>query len=175
MTLGEFFDKISEDPSYVIFYFALIPVTALMASFMAKGEGNESPWKYLYTALIYLVCVPGIFALTLGIYLFLFERRSIFELNLVLQVLPILSMVITLLTIRGAANLTALPGFDKLSGLIMMISATLIIMWLIDRTHIIVFSYLRFEVVVAILIGLLIIIRLGWSRLIRGPKRVETN
>ena len=70
MTLQEFFRLLGENPSYVLMYFGLIPITALLAGILGKGEGEISPWKYLYSTLIYLVCVPGIFALTLNIYLF---------------------------------------------------------------------------------------------------------
>ena len=73
-------------------------------------------------------------------------------------------MIATLMIIRRNVDFDAIPGFEKLSGLMTMISATLIIMWFVDRTHIVVFSYLRFEVVVLIFIGLLLVIRFGWSR-----------
>ena len=74
MTLGEFFELCSNNPSFVIFYFAAVPLTAFLALLLSRGKGGESPWKYLYAILIYLVCVPGIFALTLNAYLFLFEN-----------------------------------------------------------------------------------------------------
>lgn len=168
MTLGELFENVAENPGPVIFVFALIPATALLAGFMGKNEGHLSPWKYLYTALIYLVSVPGIFAVTLSIYLFLFERGSIMNTSIYLQVLPILSMVITLLLIRKSVDLNKIPGFGKLSGLIMMITATLMIMWVIDKTRIIVFSYLRFEYVLLFFAALLIVIRFGWSKVMKA-------
>lgn len=164
MTLREFFDLLAENHVYVIFYFFIIPFAAWLAGLLGKNEGHISPWKYLYSALIYLVCVPGIFAVTLDIYLFLFEKRSIFDTDIYTQILPIVSMIATLMIIRRNVDFDAIPGFEKLSGLMTMISATLIIMWFVDRTHIVVFSYLRFEVVVLIFIGLLLVIRFGWSR-----------
>ncbi len=171
MTLGQLFERVSEQPAYVILYFAAIPLTAALAGWISREDGREAPWKYLYSALIYLVCVPGIFAVTLDIFLFLFERRSIFDLNLYTQVLPILSMVATLLIIRAYVNFDYIPGFDKISGLVMMISATLILMWIIDRTRIIVFSYVRFEVVIVMFIALLLVVRWGWSKVLGGSGR----
>ena len=82
MTLGEFFDWTAEHPSFLIVFFIAIPVIALLAGLFSKGEGHLSPWKYLYSTLIYLVSIPGIFAVTLSVYLFLFERRSIMDTNL---------------------------------------------------------------------------------------------
>ena len=101
MTLGEFFELCGRNPMLVLGYFILIPLIALLAMFFSKGEGHLSPWKYLYSVLIYLVCIPGIFAITLSVYLFLFERRSIMDTNMYTQVLPIFSMIVTIMLINA--------------------------------------------------------------------------
>ena len=168
MTLQEFFKLLGENPSYVLMYFGVIPFTALLAGFMGQGEGHISPWKYLYSVLIYLVCVPGIFAFTLNVYLFLFERRSVLESDIFTQILPIISMVATLLIIRKNVSYKDIPGFDKLSGLVMMILATFAFMWLLDKTHIYVISYLPFWQAILIFVALFLVIRFGWSRLINS-------
>lgn len=168
MTLQEFFELITNNPAYIIFYFSIIPFAALLAGILGKGEGHLTPWNYLYSALIYLVCVPGIFAVTLDVYLFLFEKQSIFDTDIFTQILPVVSMVLTILIAKNNVNLDLIPGFGKLSALITMIAATLAIMWFIDRTRIYVFSYLRFEVAIGIFIALLLVIRFGWRKLSRN-------
>jgi hypothetical protein len=168
MTLQEFFRLLGNNPSYILLYFGLIPVTALLAGFLGSNEGHLSPWKYLYSALIYLVCIPGIFALTLNIYLFLFERRSVLESDIFSQILPVFSMVGTLLIIRRNVSFAAIPGFDNLSGLVTMITATFAFMWFIDRTHIYVFTSIPFWQVIVIFFGLFLVIRFGWSRLLKS-------
>jgi hypothetical protein len=167
MTLGNFFQLLAENPSYILFYFALIPFAAWLASFMGKGEGHISPWKHFYAILLYLVCIPGIFAVTLNVYTFLFEKRSIYDTDIYTQILPIVSMVVTIFSIKRNVDLSLVPGFDKLSGLITMISAALILMWFVDRTHIVVFSYMRFDQVLIIFLVLLLAIRLAWAKFIR--------
>ncbi|MEM9917213.1 MAG: hypothetical protein AAF990_03915 [Bacteroidota bacterium] len=171
MTLRQFIDQLGENPYYVIFFFLLIPLTALLAGIFGRNEGHISPWKYLYSLLIYLVSIPGIFAVTLSIYLFLFERRSIFDTDIYTQVLPILSMIITLLLIRRNVDLDLIPGFGKLSGLVIMIAAVLILMWMVDRTRIFVFSYMPFQQVLLIFGGLLLVAWFGWNRLFGGSRR----
>lgn len=168
MTLRDFFEAASAQPVYIVFFFVMIMVVALLTGVLAKGEGEESPWKYLYSTLLYLVCVPGIFAITLQVYLFLFERRSVFDMNLLLEILPIVSMIATILIVRRNVDMDQIPGFDKLSGLVMMIFSALAIMWFIDKTRIIIFSYMPIQTVLLIFAGLLLAIRLGWSRLIKG-------
>ncbi len=157
---------LGENGIYVVFYFLLIPFAALIAGWLGKGEGHISPWKYLYSALIYGVCIPGIFAVTLSVYLFLFERISIFDTNVYTQILPVFSMLGTLFIIRQNTNFDHIPGFGKISGLVMMIAATIIIMWFVDKTHIIVFSYLPVSTLLLIFLALLFVIRWGWKTLL---------
>ena len=166
MTLGDFFKLLGENPFYILTFFTSIPLIALLTNLMGSGEGNISPWRYLYSTLLYLVCIPGIFSVTLSIYFFLFEKRPILETDIYIQIVPILSMIATIVITKRNADLNNIPGFDKLSGLIMMISATLIFMWFIDRTHIMVFSYMPFQTVLIIFAILLIVIRVGWSRFV---------
>lgn len=165
MTLQELFNLIADNPDYILFFFFIVPFAALLALILGKGEGHLEPWTYLYSVLIYLACIPGIFAVTLNIYLFLFEKQRILETDIYTQILPIVSMVITILLVRRNVNLDKIPGFDKLSGLIMIISATLGIMWFIDRTRIWVISFIPFQYVVLIFFALLFVIRFGWKRL----------
>lgn len=166
MTLREWITLLGENGSYVVFYFLMIPVTALIAGFMGKDEGHISPWKYFYSLLIYAVCIPGIFAITLSVYLFLFERISIFDTNVYTQILPVFSMLTTLFIIRQNVSFDYIPGFGKLSGLTMMIASTILIMWFVDKTHIIVFSYLPISTLLIIFLVLLFVIRFGWKMLL---------
>ena len=165
MTLGEFFEWISGHPTFLLVYFLGIPLIALLAGIFNKGEGHMSPWKYLYSLLIYLACIPGIFAVTLSVYLFLFERRSIMDTNIYTQVLPVLSMILTILIIKKQVNLDLIPGFDKISGLILIIASLMCLMWVIDKTHIYSITFMPFYVVVLILIAGFFVIRLGLKRL----------
>ncbi len=168
MTLGEFLTFLNNNPIYIIFYLIILPFAAFLAGRFGKNEGHLSPWKYLYAVIIYLVCIPGIFALALNIYLFLFERQRIFDMQINTQLLPVFSMIATLLIIRRNVNLELIPGFHKLSGLITMIAALMSIMWFIDRIRIIVFSYLPIQYLLLIFVVLLIAIRFGWSRIVKA-------
>ncbi len=167
MTLREFFNLVAENPFFLLVFFLMLPFTAILAGWLGRHEGHLSPWKYLYAALVYGVSVPGIFALTLNIYLFLFERQSIWDLDLYTQVLPILSMVTTLLIIKKNVPLEAVPGFGRLSGLLVVIFVTLSILWFIDRTHIIVFSYLPISQAFLIFLALLLALMFGVRRVFR--------
>ncbi len=167
MTLREFFDLVADNPFFLLVFFLLLPFTAVLAGWMGKGEGEIAPWKYLYSALVYLACIPGIFALTLNIYLFLFERQSIWDVDLYTQVLPVLSMIATLLIIRQNVALDDVPGFERISGLLLVIFVTFSLLWLVDRTHVVVFTYMPFFQAALIFLGLLLVLRFGVKRILR--------
>jgi len=164
MTLKEFFDLLSNNPSYILSFFLLVPIAALIGTIIGKGEEEESVWQGYYSILIFLVAIPGIFAITLSIYLFTFERSSIFDTDIYTQILPILSMIATIFIIKRTVSLDTIPGFGKLSGLIMMIGATLITMWVLEKTHIVVFSYIPVQYAMLFIVGLMLVFRLGWSK-----------
>lgn len=167
MTLRELFDYLSNNPAVVLAFFIGIPFTALLAGLMGKGEGHVSPWKYLYATLVYLVCVPGIFAAALAVYLFLFERGgSILNVNLLTQVLPIASMILTLAIIRRNVSFELIPGFGKLSGLMMMIASTFVLMYFLDRLHLVAWVNVPVVYLLLIVAGLLLTFRFALKSLI---------
>ncbi len=166
MTLQDFFNWVKVNPYYTLAYFILIPVIALLAGIFAKNEGHQSPWKYVYTILIYLVCIPGIFAVTFNIYLFFWERSSIMDAEILLQVIPVLSMIVTLYIIKSNVDLDYIPGFDKLSGLMTIIGILLTLMWILDRTHFFVFASMPFPVVILIIVGGILLIRMSLKRML---------
>jgi len=166
MTLREFFDYLSTNPLAIMGFFLLIPLIALMAGWMGRGEGHLSPWRYLYSLLVYAVCIPGIFSVALSVYLFLFERGgSILNTNLLTQVVPVVSMILTLSIIRRNAAFESIPGFDKLSSMMMTIGAVFVLMYLLDRTHLIAFVRVPVQYLLLIVVGMLLVLRMGFKQL----------
>ena len=167
MTLQQLFHRIGENPNFLLFYFLIIPIAAVIAGVLGKGEGHLSPWKYLYATLIYLVCVPGIFAVTLNVYFFLFERGDVMQTDIYIQILPVVIMLLTIFVIRRNVDLSILPGFDKISGLWFMLFATMFLMWLLEKIRIVVFSYLPFQYLIGIFAILFALIYLGWKKIVK--------
>ena len=166
MTLRELFDYLSANPLTVVAYFSLLLITAILAGIMGKGEGHLSPWKYLYSAIIYLVCVPGIFAASLAVYLFLFEQGgSIYNVNLLTQALPVVAMLITLNVVRQNVAFGYIPGFGKLTDLMMTIFTVFLLMYLLNRLHLVAWVFVPVQWLILIVAGLLLVVRFGLKRL----------
>jgi hypothetical protein len=164
MTLQDFFVWLGHNPMPLLAFFASLPLSAILLSVITKNKTYDSNWRYGYSALVYLACVPGIFAIALSIYFFLFERRSILQTDVFTQVLPVAVMLLTLWIIRRSLPFNVIPGFKKISGLMLMIFCALSLMWFIDRTHIMVFSYLPFQYLLGIFGVLLGLMVYGWNR-----------
>lgn len=169
MTLHQFFDYLSGHPLLTLAVFVFPPVMALFVAHFGRGRGYESPWRQVYAVLVYAVCIPGILAVALLAYLFLFERQSVWDLNILTQIVPILSMVITLIIIRQNVDLAYVPGFGRLSGLMAMIFGLIALMYIADRTRVILFSYMPFAYVLILFVGLLLLLNWGWRRATTAP------
>ena len=109
MTINDLFQYALDHPLNVVFYFLLIPFAALLAGWMEREEGHLPPWNYLYSTLVYLVAVPAILAIAYTIYKWLFERGSIMDANIMLQLLPIASMLITFFIVKKQVRIESLP------------------------------------------------------------------
>lgn len=165
MTLQELFQFLGDHPLYITGFFLLMPVIALMANWVCAGQGHLSPWKYLYSALIFAVCVPGVFSVALSVYFFLFQRGNILQTNVLTQILPVLSMVLTISIIRRNVDLENVPGSERISSLMMLIGSVLVLMYILDRTHIIAWVNIPVGYFLLILVGLLFVMRLTLKKI----------
>jgi hypothetical protein len=167
MTLAQFFESINQNPRPVQMFLAIPPLVAGLALVFGKGEGHLSPWKYLYSILAYMASVPGIFAVTFSVYLFLFERKSIMDTNIYTQILPLVTMMLTLWLIKKNVNLNDVPGFDKIGNLVFMIVLVISMMWIMEKTHIYIFSFMPIWQFFLLFVGFLVLVRFLWVRMIK--------
>ncbi len=166
MTLRAIFQALSAQPGLLALLLLAIPLLAFLVNLWAGDTAEEVlRWRYGYATLVYLACIPGMFALSLNIYLFLFERQSIWDINLVAQGLPLLTMGATLMIIKRKIPFQYIPGFGRLSAFLTLIVAIMGIMWFIDRTRIYAITYVPFTYIVVGFVALLLIIRFAWSRI----------
>ncbi|HEY3385496.1 MAG TPA: hypothetical protein VGK46_03235, partial [Saprospiraceae bacterium] len=62
---------------------------------------------------------------------------------------------------RKQVDLDLVPGFGRLSGLMTILGVLIVIMWIIDKTHIYSITFMPFWVVVLILVAGFLLIRMG--------------
>ncbi len=174
MTLREFINHVSDNSWMAIVYLAAIPLIALWLGWIAKGKGNDSPWCMMYSALIYGIAVPAIFGISLTAYLFLFERKSIYDMDLIIQVLPVLSMILTIYIMKRNVKIDQIPGFTGIGGLILILFSLMALGWLLDRTNIFAISFIPFGWLILALILFPVLIWLGFRMMNRSKKESPT-
>lgn len=137
MTTREFIQAVDRHPLILLAAFALPPLLAWACGRLhGKDGGSTTPWKYIYSVLVYAACVPGLFAAVLTAYALFFTRENLLDANLLVYFLPIASMVVTLVRIRKNVSFDEVPGFDRLSGLMVMIGLSFAVALAIDKTRI---------------------------------------
>ncbi len=164
MTLQDLFNALGNYTTATILFFVALPVLALFIGLVGGTKDHLSPWKYFYSVIVYLVSIPGVFAVGLNVYLFLFQRQDVMQTNLLTQIVPILSMVLTVFILKRNIKLDFIPGFDKIYGFWLMLFSTMFLMWLLEKIRIVVFSFLPFQYLLGIFGILFLLIYFGWRR-----------
>ena len=157
--------------------FVTPPVLAWLAGRLhGKDQGKLAPWKYFYSVLVYLVCVPGMFAGVITAYTLFFSGENLLDANLLVYFLPIAAMIATLVLIRKKVSFDEVPGFDRLSGLMVMVGCSFVIALVIQKTRIFVFFGGSIEKLFFLAAGVFALLKWGTYMLFRRrdePKKEQ--
>lgn len=118
---------------------APLVVAAVLGFVHKRGNGGNAPWKYLYSVLIYAACIPGMLSAVLTGYTIFLSRENLMDQNVLVYVAPIIAMTVTLMIVRKNVDFAAVPGFDRIWGLMTMIAMTFAIVLAISKTSIFLF------------------------------------
>ncbi len=137
MTIEELLRIVGTHPLALVGLLALAPILSAVVGLVHGREGGGvSPWKYLHSLLVYVACIPGMFAVVLTVYALFFRNDSLLRVNLLLYFLPIVTMAATLLLNRRAVrSFDEIPGFGRLWGLMLMLGVSLGIAFALHRMH----------------------------------------
>lgn len=151
MTGRELVALLGSNPFVLALVLGVPPLVALAIGVVhGRGKGGEAPWKYVYSAAIYATCIPGMFAAVLTGYTMFIGRENLLDQNVLVYIVPLVTMALTLVLVRRQVAFDAVPGFDRIWGLMIMIAMTFVIALAIARTRI----FLFFGGSMAMLIGL---------------------
>jgi hypothetical protein len=132
------------------------------------GEGRNAPWKFAYSVLVYLACIPGTFAAVLTGYALFFRNENLLDANLLIYFLPIVSMIATLVFIRKRVSFDDVPGFDRLSGLMVLMACSFGIALALHKTRIFVGFFGSVEMLFILAAGVFALLKWGGYMLFRS-------
>ncbi len=169
MTTNELLQQAGQHSLLLAAAFVALPVvTWLVGQMHPDGRAGAAPWKYLYAVLVYLACVPGMFAAVVTAYQLFFVHGNLLEVNPLVYFLPIVAMVVTLVFIRKRVTFDEVPGFDRLSGLMTMVGCSFGIALAIQKTNIFLFFGGSIERLFALALGVFALLKWGSRLLFRG-------
>ncbi|QWX83764.1 hypothetical protein H0I23_15120 [Cellulophaga sp. HaHaR_3_176] len=152
--------------TYVLYYFAIALILAVICNLILKPK-NVNSIKYIMSAIVYGVCIPGLLAFFLLLYNILFLRQNILELSLVTYFLPIIAMVSVIIILNKKVKMSRLPGFTKLSSLMVMISIAFFILFILQRSHFGVLILGGFTQLLLVFGVILVILRVAWAKFVK--------
>jgi hypothetical protein len=168
MTLRELTQVAGSHPGLLAGAFAALPLLAWLNGVVSSPErGRHSPWKYVYSGLVYFTCIPGVFAAVLTAYSLFFRNENLLDVNLLVYLLPIVSMAVTLVLIRKNVEFDAIPGFDRLSGLMTVMACSFAIALAIHKTRIFVGFFGSIEMLFILAGGIFALLKWGGFMLFR--------
>ena len=70
MSVLDLFGHLEENPWYLLVWSGSLPLLSFVIRWL-HGPYREPlrPWRHLYSAIVYLSCVPGVFIFFAGLYL----------------------------------------------------------------------------------------------------------
>jgi amino acid transporter len=163
MSLQDLINWLDSRHIYVLYYYAIILVSAIICA-LTVNRNNISTIKYVMSALVYSVAIPGILALFLSLYNILFLHRSMLDVNILSYFLPILAMIIVLFILNRKVKMSQLPGFTKLSSLFIMISIAFILIFILQKTYFGVLILGSFTQLLLVFAVILIVLKIAWAK-----------
>ena len=169
MTLNDIIGITGNNPLILLLIFTILPGIAFILPMIHRRTIMAmSPWRYVYTVLIYLVAFPGILSFVFVGYTLFFTKSNLMNVNVLVYFLPIVSMVVTLIVMKKHVSFDDIPGFDRIYGLMTMIAMTFVFILIIEKTRIWLFFGGSIFFLIAIVVFLFSLLKWGSHMLFRG-------
>lgn len=154
------------------FFFGLPLIALLLSLFKPPSRGL---WAWFYSLLVYVTVIPGMGSAVLVAYEFFFTRDNLLDVNVWVYFVPLLSMVTTLAILKKAVNFSEVPGFMRLSGLMVIVALSFVIMIFLKRLFFGIFFTGSFANL--LVLGLFVFALLQWGAymLFRSPKEPQKS
>lgn len=164
MSLQDLINWFGDNQTSILGYFAVLLILSLVLITITNDK-NFNSIKYLLSAVIYAVTVPGILSAIIILYSLFILNANLLNVNVVVYFVPVIAMILTLVIINKKIPMRRIPGFDRLSGLMIMISVAFSIVFVLQKTYFGIFLFGGFTQLLVVFAVLLIVLKVAWSRI----------
>ena len=171
MTIQDLIDLLPVQRHLLLAFLVVVPLLAYLLGLGGEARGPLSWRDYTWSLLVYLAAIPGTVALVLVGYVMFFLRQNLLQLNILVYFMPALSMGLTFWLIGRRTDFDRLPGFGRLSGLLLLIALSFGVMLVLYRMRFLVGFFSSLEVLAGLGILAWILFREAGNRLFGGASR----
>lgn len=164
MTIQDLLDWFSQNENLILGYFIAILILTIFV-ILIINRNNSKNLKYVISGLVYAVTVPGILSVILTLYTLFMLQQNLLEVNIIAYFVPIIAMVITLIIINKKVSMNTIPGFGRLSGLMVMIGISFFIAFVLQKTHFGVLFIGGFTQLLIVFVVLLVTLKIAWAKI----------
>ena len=171
MSANELLERLDDHTGWAICFFAMLPLLALFVSLLYKRAAKNAFIESVFSAIVYLSAIPGVFACILVFYMLFFTGTNLLNVDIVFSFLPVVSMGLVFGIIGKNANFDDLPGFGRLTGLMLLIAIVSCVTLAIYKLRIFVGFFASIEALVGIAVAVFVLFKVGLARLNGKSKR----
>ena len=165
MSVNELLERLEEHTGLAVCFFVALPLLALFFSFLYRRIASRAFFDSVFSAIIYLSAIPGVFACVLIFYLLFFTRTNLLNVDIVFSFLPVVSMSLVFGIIGKNVKFDDLPGFGRLTGLMLLIAIASCVTLAIYKLRIFVGFFASIEALVGIAVTVFLLFKVGLARL----------
>lgn len=166
MTLRDWIMHIGQQQTLLFLIFGGVPALSLLGFLLPKSVRYQKGTLWLYSLMVHLSCIPGMFALALLAYSLFFTRENLLDVNAMVYFLPPLSMGLTLFLLRQQITFDLVPGFGRLLGLMGLMGLSFLGLLLLNKLFVGIFFGGSIVQLIGIGFGVYLLVRWLWSKMV---------
>ena len=167
MKIQELLDWFANHANLVLSYFIIVFAISLIGLLFVNQKNFKPPVSYFYSVLVYATAIPGILGLILLLYRFFFLKNNLLQIDIVTHFVPLISAILILAVINKTIPMSIVPGFGKLSGLLIIVLVTFIVTYVLQRMFFGVFFVGKLQYLALFFLLLLVGLKVAWNKIVK--------
>lgn len=153
-------------------FIILIPVISFVVGILLKRAGKTKACAWFLSIIIYITLIPGICILIIVLYLFFFAGTNLVtQLDIILYFGPIISMIATLIIVSRIMPFRDIPGFDRLSGLMLVTGISFAIILFLYRLRFFIGFFASLEILILIFAAIFVLLKIGIEKIFKRKEK----